>query len=95
MSSIYARSVRSNELYHFGVLGVKWGVRRYQNSDGTLTAAGKKHYDIGETKKTVAPTLKPAASNLSSNMTSKPTAEIKTKEPEKKKGLSDKQKNCN
>jgi hypothetical protein len=33
-----------NELYHHGVLGQKWGVRRYQNADGTLTAAGKKKY---------------------------------------------------
>lgn len=30
------------ELYHYGVKGMKWGVRRYQNSDGTLTSAGKK-----------------------------------------------------
>lgn len=30
------------ELYHWGVKGQKWGVRRYQNADGTLTAAGKK-----------------------------------------------------
>lgn len=30
------------ELKHYGVKGMKWGVRRYQNSDGTLTAAGKK-----------------------------------------------------
>lgn len=29
-------------LYHWGVKGMKWGVRRYQNKDGSLTAAGKK-----------------------------------------------------
>lgn len=34
-----------NELYHWGVKGMKWGVRRYQNKDGTLTAEGKNRYD--------------------------------------------------
>lgn len=31
-----------NELIHYGIKGMKWGIRRYQNPDGTLTAAGKK-----------------------------------------------------
>lgn len=34
-----------NELMHWGVKGMRWGIRRYQNKDGSLTPAGKKRYD--------------------------------------------------
>ena len=36
------------ELYHHGVKGQRWGVRRYQNPDGTLTAEGKARYGVDE-----------------------------------------------
>ena len=36
------RVVRADELYHHGIKGQRWGIRRYQNPDGTLTAKGKK-----------------------------------------------------
>ena len=36
-----------NELYHHGIKGQKWGVRRFQNTDGSLTSDGKKRYGEG------------------------------------------------
>lgn len=38
----------NGELYHHGIKGMKWGVRRYQNEDGSLTNAGKKRYNDGD-----------------------------------------------
>lgn len=44
------RSPYPNELTHYGVIGMKWGVRRYQNADGTLTEAGKQQYSRKEVR---------------------------------------------
>lgn len=40
----YNYNTYQDELYHYGILGMKWGVRRYQNKDGSLTPAGRRHY---------------------------------------------------
>lgn len=40
-----------NYLEHYGVQGMHWGIRRYQNKDGSLTSAGKAHYKTGEPRK--------------------------------------------
>lgn len=42
--------LQDDELSHHGILGMHWGVRRYQNPDGSLTEAGRKHYDKLDTK---------------------------------------------
>ena len=47
--------ISQNELYHHGIKGMKWGVRRFQNKDGSLTTAGEKRYgdeSTGSDKKT-------------------------------------------
>lgn len=45
------------ELYHHGILGQRWGIRRYQYSDGRYTLAGRVRYGIGSSEETMSRTL--------------------------------------
>ena len=47
---IYIRQPYPNELYHHGIKGQKWGVRRFQNKDGSLTKAGRERYGLRSIK---------------------------------------------
>ena len=55
------RRLPESELTHHGIKGQKWGVRRYQNPDGSLTSAGQARYTYKERKKSLS-----RVSNMSS-----------------------------
>lgn len=54
-----------NYLCHYGVLGMKWGIRRYQNKDGSLTAKGRDHYGVEKRKKKPIEKINDAKEKLS------------------------------
>ena len=58
----YVAITTDNHIEHHGILGQKWGVRRYQNADGSLTEAGKRRQkydmDIDEYSKTLRKEIK-------------------------------------
>lgn len=55
----------SDYISHFGVKGMKWGIRRYQNRDGTLTPEGRKRYGRSEDSEKVRELRKKPVSAMS------------------------------
>lgn len=65
-------------IYHFGIKGMKWGIRRYQNKDGSLTAAGKKRYNEGE-QSSKEKTVSSTSSNRSRSISELSDTELRTR----------------
>ena len=74
------------ELSHHGIRGMKWGHRRFQKSDGTLTPAGKKRYDDDASTNT-----KKTTSRKPSDSSKKKSSKTAVKKTSSKKSTSKKQ----
>lgn len=68
----------NNELYHHGILGQRWGIRRFRRKDGSLTSAGKKRYyeDSGKQIKVNADGSKTVPVGFTFNRVGKSTQDV-------------------
>lgn len=77
----YAQDLNNNELQHYGILGMKWGIRRYQNYDGTYTKKGLERYEKAksayETSKNKTKGLKSSSNKVEYNKSKMETKSAK------------------
>ena len=72
---LYKRGDKMNYICHHGVKGMKWGVRRYQNKDGSLTSEGKERYSVEERKRNSKELNDTISRSRANNDTGRPSAE--------------------
>lgn len=71
MNYYYSGFPYSDELYHHGIKGQRWGVRRYQNGDGSLTTAGKIRYGAQKVGDVLGSSIKKVGSHIGDKIKSK------------------------
>lgn len=67
MNNYYSGWPYSDELYHHGTRGQKWGERRYQNEDGSLTPLGRIHYGVGKAREAIGNATKSVGRSIATS----------------------------